>query len=331
MKYKSLILLTIMVFMLLITIRYSLAYDYDNFTLAIQGRVSDLLNNSLSPSTTVRIIINDSTNTELVNDIGTVEFYFGDNSGFDRLLDIIGKNLTYNREYYLNVIVSGDTIIYEAFKSPKGLITGDSIMDGTITQDDVNVDFFTNVTFTNVVFNTATGDLTPSANITYNLGNQTNWWNNIWVKIVNTYNLVISNSITLDGDTITSWDDIQQNNTLGNIVGVTSSSYDGNLSNSSHVGYIRANLLCAGEFTGSHFCMNSEILNAIANGNTTLTGTQWIQNGPPGYIANSDDCAGWTTNSNTYLGPFWNWDGNSGAGYGRLTNCAQTKQLLCCG
>ncbi len=43
------------------------------------------------------------------------------------------------------------------------------------------------------------------------------------------------------------------------------------------------------------------------------------------------DCFGWTTNSNTYLGPFWNWDANSYAGRGALTNCAQSKQLMCCG
>ena len=47
--------------------------------------------------------------------------------------------------------------------------------------------------------------------------------------------------------------------------------------------------------------------------------------------ANADDCSGWTVGTSLYLGPFWNWDANSQAGRGALTNCAQSKQLMCCG
>ena len=121
------------------------------------------------------------------------------------------------------------------------------------------------------------------------------------------------------------------NLTFNEIVGYTASSYDGNISNGGLIGYAAANAICDAEYSGSHFCLKSEVLKTIANGNYSFSGTAWFQNGPPGYSANADDCAGWTTNSNTYLGPFWNWDGNSGAGVGRLTNCAQSKQLMCCG
>lgn len=114
------------------------------------------------------------------------------------------------------------------------------------------------------------------------------------------------------------------------IVGYTTSNFDGNISLGGDIGYVAANAICGSNFTESHFCQKAEVLQTINNNNYTFTGTAWFANGPPGYTANADDCAGWTSNANTYLGPFWNWDGNAQAGYARLTNCAQIKPLMCC-
>ncbi len=119
--------------------------------------------------------------------------------------------------------------------------------------------------------------------------------------------------------------------TFNPILGYSNLSYDGNISNGSLNGYTAATAICNAEYNGSHFCLKSEVLKTIANGNYSFNGTAWFQNGPPGYTANADDCSGWTTDSNVYLGPFWNWDANTQAGRGALTNCAQTKQLMCCG
>ena len=123
------------------------------------------------------------------------------------------------------------------------------------------------------------------------------------------------------------------NTSFGMIRGFTSGTYNGNLNAGGYVGYPAGNYICNQEYPNSHFCTQTEVLETIASGNyTTATGTAWLQKGAPGYTANSNDCNGWTTSSNTYLGPFWDWDASgTQAGAGYLTNCAQLKPLMCCG
>lgn len=123
---------------------------------------------------------------------------------------------------------------------------------------------------------------------------------------------------------------ISTNSNFGPIVGFTASTYSGNIAYGSLIGYAAAHAICDAEFSGSHFCLKSEILKSIANDNYSFNGTAWFSNGPPGYLANANDCLGWTSDSGTYLGPFWNWGTNSQAGAGWLTNCAQFKSLMCC-
>ncbi len=165
-------------------------------------------------------------------------------------------------------------------------------------------------------------NLTFAQKITFALGEMIDNIVDGWIRI--TGNLNVTGNITLNGVSI---NDLSFNS----ILVYTSSSYDGNISNGSLSGYSAANAICNTEYSGSHFCLKSEVLKTISNGNYSFSDTAWFQNGPPGYTANADDCSGWTTNSNVYLGPFWNWDANSQAGRGALTNCAQTKQLMCCG
>ena len=189
---------------------------------------------------------------------------------------------------------------------------------GTILNEYLNSSLGENATSLNI----SQGNLTLGQKITFAFGEIIDNVIHGWIRI--TGNLNVTGDVIVKGTSIT-------NSTFGSIVGYTSSSHDGNISNGSLNGYSAANAICDLEYSGSHFCLKSEVLRTISNGNYSFNGTAWFQNGPPGYTANADDCSGWTTNSNSYLGPFWNWDANSQAGRGALTNCAQTKQLMCCG
>jgi hypothetical protein len=202
----------------------------------------------------------------------------------------------------------GATVERQLFHSPLGEITDDEISDST--------------------------NLTLGQKLAFALGGVIDNIRNGWIRITGglnvTEDVVIGGALNVTGDVTFNGVSLG-NSTFGSIVGYTSSSYDGDISNGSLSGYAAVNAICDAEYSGSHFCLKSEILRAISNGDYLFSGTAWFQNGPPGYTANADDCSGWTTNSNTYLGPFWNWDANSQAGRGALTNCAQTKQLMCCG
>ncbi len=189
-------------------------------------------------------------------------------------------------------------------------INGDSGTWGTVLNE-----------FLNVSLNDS-GYLRPVSQLSFTLGEIIDNLVSGWIRVNG--NLNVTGSVIVNGTPLT-------NLTFNPIVGYTVSSYDGNITNGSLNGYTAANAICASEYSGSHFCLKSEVLKTIANGNYSFSGTAWFQNGPPGYTANADDCSGWTTDSSTYLGPFWNWGANSGAGRGALTNCAQTKQLMCCG
>jgi hypothetical protein len=116
-------------------------------------------------------------------------------------------------------------------------------------------------------------------------------------------------------------------------LGNTTSVYQGNITYIGGLtGYIAANAACNAQYSGSHFCSASEMMQVIAiRGATNFidSKTEWISNGPPGYLASANDCEGWTTNNNMKLGPFWSFNSTSG-GMGWLVNCAQSKQLACC-
>ncbi len=119
------------------------------------------------------------------------------------------------------------------------------------------------------------------------------------------------------------------------IINLTSSTYDGNITNGSLKGYEAANFICNAEFLGSHFCTTDDIITIIADQNISAinsfssSATAWIIEGPPGYLANANDCLGWTSDTGTYLGPFWVFD-EDGGGMGWLVNCASQKSLSCC-
>ena len=86
--------------------------------------------------------------------------------------------------------------------------------------------------------------------------------------------------------------------------GGTLSTYQGNVSYTDPVlgtlnGYKAVNEICkdsAGILSGSHVCSVQEILESIKCGAALPgTGIVWVQDGPPGFTANVNDCIGWTS------------------------------------
>lgn len=125
---------------------------------------------------------------------------------------------------------------------------------------------------------------------------------------------------------------------VGYSAGVVNRSYYYNKTyltlNGAYGGYINLTNVCNGEFTGSHICTVNEILDTIIYLNVSdlpnWGGTAWIIDGPPGYLADANDCLGFTSSSNQDLGRFWNFDDTTEAGMGWLVNCASLKSLACC-
>lgn len=95
--------------------------------------------------------------------------------------------------------------------------------------------------------------------------------------------------------------------------------------NGSVGGYSGANDKCP---TGMHVCTIEEILNTINKGlmPSEINGPAWISGGPPGYLSSSNDCNGWTTSTNTYLGRVWVFSKN----YGTQTVCNSSLNFACC-
>ncbi|KKW38109.1 MAG: hypothetical protein UY87_C0083G0003 [Candidatus Peribacteria bacterium GW2011_GWC2_54_8] len=127
---------------------------------------------------------------------------------------------------------------------------------------------------------------------------------------------------------------INQSGTGAVFVGTTTvTSYNGQFTSGSYVGYQAANAICDAEFSGSHFCQTDEIIGTISSEDisTLFSGIPdaWIAEGPPGYTADSNDCRGWTSSGATHLGPWWEFS-TAGGGIGHLTNCSTTKPLACC-
>lgn len=103
-------------------------------------------------------------------------------------------------------------------------------------------------------------------------------------------------------------------------------------------GYRTVNALCDSEYHGSHVCTSAEILNSISCNSPAIenaSGSAWINNGPPGYTAVSNDCRGWTSSSSSagiVYGIFWSFSpsGADNSGMGWLTTCNVEKKFACC-
>lgn len=120
------------------------------------------------------------------------------------------------------------------------------------------------------------------------------------------------------------------NSNSGFFIGLTSDTVYPDLNYGGFRGYESANYLCDNNYGNSHLCASYEIVDSIRNGDLAgFTSSAWITNGPPGYLANANDCLGFTSSGGTNFGAFWLYDSNGG-GSGWLTSCSGKKVLACC-
>ncbi len=200
---------------------------------------------------------------------------------------------------FLNVSIGENGTLRE------NVVNTSNIVDGTIIVADIN-------NFIN---------LTLGQKITFAFGEIIDNIVDGWIRITGNLNVtgnietsgnVTANYLIGDGSLITNIADSVS------IINLTSSTYDGNITNGSLKGYEAANFICNAEFSGSHFCTTDDIITIIADQNMSAinsfssSATAWIIEGPPGYLANANDCLGWTSDTNTYLAPFWAYDDNGG-------------------
>jgi hypothetical protein len=112
-------------------------------------------------------------------------------------------------------------------------------------------------------------------------------------------------------------------------VGTTTVIYDGHFASSSFEGYEAANYLCDYEYPGSHFCRTYDLLvTAELTDVSGWGGEGWVAEGPPGFTSDSNDCNGWTDNSSTKYGAWWEYTPNGGMGW--LIYCNFSKPISCC-
>ena len=123
------------------------------------------------------------------------------------------------------------------------------------------------------------------------------------------------------------WSKFDSNATTGVYIGSTFDTHVPNLTYDTTAGYVAANHLCDVNYLGSHLCSVDEMIISIRLAeNVTWSGSSWASEGAPGYLAEANDCSGYTVGSSASLASFWNFDNNKAS----LVNCAQTKSLACC-
>jgi len=150
---------------------------------------------------------------------------------------------------------------------------------------------------------------------------------------INITGLSNANEYCIAGDCITGWSDIQSSSNLSIFFGKTTLTYDGKLSNLTHNGYEVGNLLCSNEYTGTHFCQETELIDTFHQRSVgTIAeweGFGWYSAGAQKYAPATipfNDCNGWGNATPYYGGNFWKFNTNSS---GAVT-CDSEKSLACC-
>ena len=106
--------------------------------------------------------------------------------------------------------------------------------------------------------------------------------------------------------------------------------------------YETANSKCSAStdinVVGSHVCTPDEMLNSYNHGVPGVSPVYtyvtedllWVNVGPPGYLANANDCQGWTRTSTSSADPNYGavWEFASKAGF--LTGCRNDMKFACC-
>jgi len=112
-------------------------------------------------------------------------------------------------------------------------------------------------------------------------------------------------------------------------------------------GYADVNGLClsitdsdGNTVTGAHVCTSDEVVNSNNHGTvgvspifnyykgTIATQILWVNNGPPGYTANANDCAGWSDITTSSYGTAWDFRFKKGF----LRSCGEPSKIkfACC-
>jgi len=154
-----------------------------------------------------------------------------------------------------------------------------------------------------------------------------------------------------DGAGTLSWSPISTNAcaTTRKFVGYTTGTYDGNVDQvapsapgAGSMGYLAADALCnsmGGAYAGSTVCTAEEVMNSYKcqpPANAALAGVAgtkaWVNSGPPGYTAYSNDCNGWTDDRNVdpnkYFGRIWEFSAQGGRGLSMT--CQNRNAYACC-
>jgi hypothetical protein len=126
-------------------------------------------------------------------------------------------------------------------------------------------------------------------------------------------------------------------------VGPTNNPFHGSLGSVGN--YKAANEKCAvdypadGSSPAAHVCRVEELLESIrctrsATDPIRIHGglVAWVNGGPPGYIAQSNDCKGWTDNTSSSYGRVWEFTAGDTGGKGNMTVCNSSGGLkfACC-
>ena len=123
--------------------------------------------------------------THYGNALGTTAVY----SGNVTVGNVIGTQ-------YGNAV--GTTAIYSGNVTAGNISTG--IINAATATFSGNVSFTGNVVLPTVVNQTFTSNIVPSANLTYNLGSTTNWWNNIYGTAVHAQYADLAERFEADAD-----------------------------------------------------------------------------------------------------------------------------------
>lgn len=135
--------------------------------------------------------------------------------------------------------------------------------------------------------------------------------------------------LTSDANGLASWQTVTSGCSIGIFDHVTAGVFDGQIVSGGASGYGGANQACG---QGAHICTPDELLHTVSCDASLLPVGEntWVANGAPSFTAPAaNDCAGWTSNSASAYGSFWQFSGAAG-GYGIATTCNLSLKIACC-
>lgn len=183
----------------------------------------------------------------------------------------------------------------------------------------------------------------------HSLSNALEWFKDVGLKVFAVLALLAGGFYVY----AISWPVAQPNATsgvVGTFVGESEYTAPSNGTFNAASDYLGVNKFCSQEglaspnltLAGSHICTPDEMMNSYNHGTVDVSPVYtysaskmlWINNGPPGYTANANDCNGWksttvgTDPESPNFGAVWNFTSTAKAG--GLTPCKIGKKFACC-